>query len=179
MGDVSDVDLQFVVAVFELADMNGVVEIARGFAIDGDYGKLAVVAALAQGVVGNFGFAGRLDRLGFFDHFGREAVGQVKLADHDLDIDSKVVFFAENFDHAAARLLRGAGPVGDFHVDYCAFQILPVGVNFGFFAYDSILRLSALCPLCSLWLPSCVNFKSNHRGHRGHRGRRILQAWRN
>ena len=62
-----------------------------------------------------------MDRLRFFDHFGREAVGQVKLADHDLDVDSEVVFFAENFDDAAARLLRGAWPVGDFHVDYYAF----------------------------------------------------------
>ena len=77
---------------------------------------------------------------GLFDHFGREAVGQVKLADHDLDVDSEVVFFAENFDHAAAGLLRGAWPVGDFYVYYYAFQILRGGVDCGFFAYYSIGR---------------------------------------
>ena len=99
MCDVGDVDLQFVVAVLELADVNGVVEIARGFAIDGDDGKLAVVAAVTQFVGGDDVF----DGLRFFDHCGREAVGQVKLADHDLDVDAEVVFFAENFDDAAAR----------------------------------------------------------------------------
>ena len=117
MGCVGDVDLQFVVAVFELANVDGVVEIARGFAIDGDYGKLTVVSAVTQGVGGDFGG----DGLGFFYYFGREAVGQVKLADHDLYIDSEVVFFAEDFDDAAARLLRGAWPVGDFHVYDYAF----------------------------------------------------------
>jgi hypothetical protein len=114
LGHVGDVDLEFVVAVFELADVDGVVEIAGGFSVDGDDGKIAVVAAVAQCVGGNNIF----DGLRFFDDFGREAVGQVKLADHDLDVDSEVVFFAENFDDAAARLLRGARPVGDFYVYY-------------------------------------------------------------
>ena len=83
-------DLEFVVAILELPDMDCIVEIARGFAVDGDYGKVAVVAAVTE-------FAGVnyvLDGLGFFDHFGREAVGQVKLADHDLDVDSEVAFVA-------------------------------------------------------------------------------------
>ena len=98
MGNVGDVDLQFVVAVFELADVDGVVEIARGFSVDGDDGELAVVAAMAQGFGGNAGcvgrFVGRYQGLGFFDHFGREAVGQVKFADDDFDVDAEVVFFA-------------------------------------------------------------------------------------
>ena len=114
MGYVGDVDLEFVVAVFELADVDGVIEIAGGFSVDGDDGKTAVVAAVAQFV----GVNNIFDGLRFFDDFGREAVGQVKFADHDLDVDSEVVFFAENFDDAAARLLRGAGPVGDFYVYY-------------------------------------------------------------
>src|SRR5208337_4265432 len=139
LGDVGDVDLQFVVAVFELADVDGVVEIARGFSVDGDDGKLTVVAAVTQCAGGNVG----CDGLGFCDHFGREAMGQVKLADHDLDVDSEVVFFAENFDDASARILRGAGPVGDFHVDYYALEILPVGVDCGFVAYYTIDRLFA------------------------------------
>ena len=72
--------------------------------------------------------------LGFFDHSGRKAVGQVKFADDDFDVDAEVVLFAENFDNAAARILRGAGPVGDFHVHYDAFEVLLAGVDGGFVA---------------------------------------------
>ena len=64
-----------------------------------------------------------------FDDLGREAVRQVKFADHDFDVDTEIVFFAENFDDSAARVLGGAGPVGDFDVDDYAFEILPVGVT--------------------------------------------------
>ena len=56
---------------------------------------------------------------------------QVKFADHDFDIDSEIIFLAENFDYAAARILRGAGPVGDFYINDHAFQILPVCVARG------------------------------------------------
>src|ERR1019366_7699657 len=118
VGYVGDVDLQFVVAIFQLADVDGIVEIARGFAIDGDNRKLAVIAAVAQFAGGNFGFDASFQGLRFFDHCGRKAVGQVKLADHDLDIDAEVVFFAEDLDYAATRVLRGSWPVADFHVDY-------------------------------------------------------------
>ena len=153
LGYVGDVDLQFVVAVFELADVDGVVEIAGGFSVDGDDGKIAVVAAVTQCFGGNFGFVASFDGLGFLDHFGREAVGEVKLADHDFDVDSEVVFFAQNLDHAAARLLRGAWPVGDFYVDDYAFQILPVGVDRGFFADDAISGFFFWGALsCPLWL---------------------------
>ena len=48
MGHVGDVDLQFVVAVCEIADVDGIVEVASGFAVDGDDGEIAVVAAAAQ-----------------------------------------------------------------------------------------------------------------------------------
>ena len=134
MGHIGDVDLQFVVAVFELPDVDGVVEIAGGFAVDRDYREVAVVAAVPQCVRGNY----RFYRLRFFYHRRREAVGQVKLADHDLDVDSEVVLFAENLDYTAARALSGARPVGDFHVYGQAFQILPVGVDFGLIADDAV-----------------------------------------
>ena len=108
-------------------------------------------------------------RLRFFDHFGREAMGQVKLADHDLDVDSEIVFFAENFDDAAPRILRGAGPVGDFHVDDYAFEILPVGVDCGFVAYDSVERLLALWPC----VPVVALDVDPARQPQGHGGTRI------
>jgi len=39
MGNVGDVDLQVPAAIGAMLDVNGVVEIACGFAIDGDNGK--------------------------------------------------------------------------------------------------------------------------------------------
>ena len=52
-------------------------------------------------------------------------MGQVVLADDDLDIDAEIVFVAEDLDDAAARILGGRGPVGDLAIDDQAFQILP------------------------------------------------------
>ena len=65
----------------------------------------------------------------------------MKFADHDFDVDAEIVFFAEDFDYAAARILRGAWPVGDFYVDDYAFQILPVGVAGGLIADYAVLRV--------------------------------------
>ena len=134
MGHVGDVDLQFVVSIFEFANVDGIVEVAGGFSVDGDDGEIAVVAAVSQRGGGNDAF----DGLRFFDDGGRKAVRQVELADHDLDVDSEVGFFAENFDDAAARVLGRRRPVGNFNVDNDAFKILPIGVNFGFVADDAV-----------------------------------------
>ena len=46
-------DLQFVVAVCELPDVDGVVEVAGGFAVDGDDGEIAVVAAWRRSAAGS------------------------------------------------------------------------------------------------------------------------------
>src|ERR1017187_3417255 len=113
--------------------MDGVVEVAGGFSVDGHDGEMAVVAAAAQIIGGDdvvaFAFAG--EGLRFLDDLGRKAVGQMKLADHDFDIDAEIVFLAQNFDDLAARVLSGAGPVGDFYVDDYAFEVLPVGMAGG------------------------------------------------
>ena len=45
MADVGDVDLEGVVAVGEPVHPNGVIEIARGFAIDGDDVEVAEILA--------------------------------------------------------------------------------------------------------------------------------------
>jgi hypothetical protein len=68
----------------------------------------------------------------------------VELADHDFDVDAEVGFFAENFDDASAGALGGAWPLGNFYVDYYAFEILPVGVDCGFVAYDPVVGSFAL-----------------------------------
>ncbi len=48
VSDVGDVDLEFVVSIGEFADEDGIVKIARGFAIDGDDGQVAEIAAARQ-----------------------------------------------------------------------------------------------------------------------------------
>ena len=63
---------------------------------------------------------------------------QVEFADHDFDVDAEIVFAAEDFDDASAGTLGGGGPVGDFHVDDYAFQIVPVGAARGFVAEDAV-----------------------------------------
>ena len=94
MGDVGDVDLQFVIVVGQHADENSVVEVAGGFSVDGDDGEIAEVAAALK-------FAGRDgggNVLGFFEHCRREMMRQVEFADGDFYVDAEVVFAAEDFD---------------------------------------------------------------------------------
>ena len=80
---------------------DGIVEVARSFAVDGDDGQRAKVAAVAQLAGGN----DRLECLRFLQDLDREAMRQVEFADDDLDIDAEVVFVAEDFDHPTARVL--------------------------------------------------------------------------
>ena len=120
--DVGDVDLKFVVTVGEIADEDGIVKVAGGFTIDGDDGEVAEIAAALE-------FGGRNrggDGAGFGDDGGRKVVGQVVLADDDLNIDAEVVFVAEDFDKAATGILRGGGPAGDLAIDDETFQVFPV-----------------------------------------------------
>ncbi len=44
VSHVGDVDLEFVVAVVEMANRDGVVEVAGGFAVDGDDGEITKIA---------------------------------------------------------------------------------------------------------------------------------------
>ena len=116
-----------------MADGDGVVEVAGGFTVDGDDGQCAEIAALA--------FLRR-------DHRGalcassmtwpRKVVRQMKFADDDFDVDAEVVFAAEDFDDASARILRWRWPVGDFNVYHHAFEILPFGAASGFVAENTI-----------------------------------------
>ena len=130
LRDVGDVDLQFEIVVGEHANEDGVVEIAGGFSVDGDDGKIAEVTAATE--------FGRGDRCGnalrLFECRCREMVWEMEFADGDFDVDAEVVFAAEDLDDASARVLRGAGPVGDFYVDDYAFEVGPVVVAGRFFA---------------------------------------------
>ena len=137
MRDVGDVHLQFIVAVFELADVDSIVEVAGGLAVNGDDRQLAVVPAMAQFAHGNGVVVP--DGLRLFDYLGREAMRQVELADHDFDVHSEIAFFAEDLDDTAARILRGRGPVGNLDVDHNTIEMLRAGVAGGLFAEHTIL----------------------------------------
>ena len=140
MGHVGDVHLQLKVAILQMLHDHRIVEIARGFAIDGHNGQAAEVAALVH-------FAGGNDRLGilrFGQHRGRKAMRQVMLADHDLDVRAEIVFVAQNLHHAPARILRGRRPVGDLNVHHNIFQIVPGGAPRRFLAQHAVRTLSAL-----------------------------------
>src|ERR1019366_2429999 len=119
VADVGDVDVQGVVAVREATDPDGVVEIARRLAIDGDDRHVAEVAAANDLGLGDP--SGH--RLRLLDHLGRKLVGQVVLADDDLHVDAEIVGVAEDFDHAAHRRRAALGVLQQFDVDYHAFQL--------------------------------------------------------
>ena len=128
LRDIGNVDLQLEIAIGKISDGNRVVEVARGFAVDGDDGKRAEVAAVAN-------FSRRDDGgyiLRVFERRRGKFVRQVKFADGDFDVDAEVVLPAENFNDASARVLRGGGPVGDFNVDDDAFEIIPFRAARGF-----------------------------------------------
>src|SRR5271167_4291340 len=107
MSDVGDVHLQFEVAVFQLADGDGVVEIAGGDAVDGDDGQIAEITSLLR-------FARWDDRfrsLSFFENVRRKNVRQMKFSDDDFDVHAEIIFIAQDLDYASAWILGCSGPV--------------------------------------------------------------------
>src|SRR5437879_6226039 len=97
--DVGDVDLKMPASVGAMLDVDGVVEIARGFAIDGDDGQVAEIFA-----AGALGFVdGLCATLGFIKNFCGEEVREMMLANDDLGVDAEIAGTAENFDDAAGR----------------------------------------------------------------------------
>ena len=101
VADIGDVDLELPVSVGERLDENGVVEVAGGFAVDGHDGEAAEVLAESQFFVGEGGDGLGGGVGGFCQDVGGEDVGEMVLADDDLDVDTEVVGVAENFEDAA------------------------------------------------------------------------------
>ena len=104
-------------AVFLLFDEHSVIEVARGFAVDGDDGQVAEIATTCDLFLIEMRDFARFD-----EHVLREHMWQVVLANDDFDVYAEVVFVAEDFDNAALGRTRWRGPVGDFDVDDEAFQ---------------------------------------------------------
>ncbi len=133
---IGDVDLQFKISVGKVAYRNGIVEVAGGFAVDGDDGQRAEITAMAKLLRWNHGG----DGLRLFECRRGKVVRQVKFTDGDFHVDAEIVLTAENFEDAAARILRGRGPVGDFDIDHDAFEIVPVRMSRGLVPEHAIWR---------------------------------------
>ena len=131
VADICDVDLELPVAVGQRLDEDGVVEVAGGFAIDGDDGEAAEIMT-----EGELFRAQRSDGLGggvvsFSEDVGGEDVGETVLADDDFDVYAEVVGVAEDFEDAALSGAAEGWEVGDFDVDSKAFEglVLVAGVE--------------------------------------------------
>ena len=134
-GDVGDVYLELIRIVGELGDEDGIVEVVGGFAVDGDDGQVAEVAAGGD----DFGI-----EMGDFAGFGEDGFGEdvreMVFADHHLDVDAEVIGIAEDLDDAAAGGTVGGREVGDLDIDDESFEIVEVD-SFGccgFFAEDAV-----------------------------------------
>ena len=127
-------DLQFEIAVLQSAYEDGIIEVARSFAINGNYRKIAKVAPLAD-------LRGRNNRLNcccLTEHLLRKPVWQVVFADDDFYVNAKVVFVPQNFDDPSSRLLGRRRPVGDLNINDDVFQIAPLTSAGGFFTQNAM-----------------------------------------
>ena len=107
MGHIGNVNLQKPTAIFAAIDVHGIVEVARGFTVDSDYGKFSKI--LATYTIG-FG-DGKSESFGFVKNFLRKKVRKVMLANDDFRIDAKIAGAAEDFDDAAGRRSAFTGAV--------------------------------------------------------------------
>ncbi|HXN86374.1 MAG TPA: hypothetical protein VN867_09890 [Candidatus Binataceae bacterium] len=100
------------ISVGEQFHANGVVEVARRFAVNGDDGEIAKITAPGQ-----LGFC---DFLFFVSRFGQNFVGknvrQVMLANDDFDVHADFAWAAENFQDASDRREATFGITPDFDV---------------------------------------------------------------
>ena len=122
VGHVGDVNLEEPAAVFTALDVHGVVEVAGGFAVDRDDGKLAKI--LATGTVG-FG-DGMSDLIGVVDDFGSKGVRQVMLTDDDFGVHAEVARAAENFGDPSGRSGTTAAVADEFGVDDGSIELRDV-----------------------------------------------------
>jgi hypothetical protein len=113
LGNICNVDLKFIVAAGQAADEDRIIKVAGGFTVNGDNGQIAEVAAAGEFLWRN----DRADLLRFFEHGLRKDVADVVLADHDFHVHAEVVFIAEDFNDASARLMSGGRELDDFYFD--------------------------------------------------------------
>ena len=102
-------------------DSDCVVEVACGFAVDGNDSAVAEVAAIGN-AASDFIWIEMRDGAGFSENILGEDARELMLANHHLDVDAELVCVAENFNNATDGGLGGSGPAGDFDVDDHAFE---------------------------------------------------------
>ena len=119
MAHVGDVHLQRPVAVAQRLHPHGVVEIARGFAVDGDDIQLAKIAAAGELVRRNR--PGNCARL--FQNLVGKVMRDVMRTDENLDVDAEIVGQAQDLDDAAHRPVAVFAEIQDFRGDDHAVQI--------------------------------------------------------
>ena len=110
--DVGDGDDQAVALALALA-IHGIVEVLGGLAVDGDQRQLGEI--LAPGPVLLAHHVRELARLRL--GLGRELVGQIVLAQRDLDLHAGIGVVAEHLDDAADRLGELGRLLDQFHGD--------------------------------------------------------------
>ncbi len=98
-------------AVRQLLDRDRIVEIARVLAVDRDGRHAAKI-----GAPGDVLFAHRAaEATRFLDRFLAVAIGNVELADDDLDVDAGIVDVAQHLDDPPHRIARRGRPADDLH----------------------------------------------------------------
>ena len=117
MRDVRDVHLKMP-AVCSAFDVDGVIEIARGFPVNRYNRQMAKIFAVrAFGLADGFGA-----KLRFLHDFVREQMRQVMLAYDDFGIYTEFARSTENFDDTAARRGAAAGKTRQLDVDHRAVE---------------------------------------------------------
>ncbi len=141
MRDVGDVHVQNELAIVEAIHPNGVVEVARGFTVDGD-DVVATEISTSRGV-GRAGVQRHV--VGFQQHRGGEGVRQTVFADDHFDVDAEVVALPEHFDDATHAQAPAVGRFHHFRMYDQAVQVLGGDSALGCGA-DAVLRLNAPGP---------------------------------
>ena len=123
MTDIGNVDLQSIATVREAIHPHSVVEVTCGLAVNRDDVQAPEILP-ATGVSDvRAAFDHRRNALRLFDHVSREAVRDMVLANHDLDIDAEVVRVAKDFDYLTNYSLAALQKIEDLGVDDHAIQI--------------------------------------------------------
>ncbi len=131
VADVGDVNVQRETPVLQLVHPHGVVEIAGGFAVDGDNRHGAEIASRRQFL---FGY-GRGNGASLVEDRTREFVRDMMLADHDLDVHAEIIRIAENLDHAPHRIVATLWEFEDLDIHDHAVHVFRAGHRHRFCTY--------------------------------------------